>query len=168
MSNSDQSINEGNTMSEVKGMQTRAIWNGYRIQAIHTGSKAAPWDGDWENRDKQPTNWNHHRVTVTAPKNGKLIRFDFWASLAHPIIKEESEVLEAFSCFLGDAVSGTDTFENFCNNLGYGSDSIRAFNIFKACQRAFKKATRIIGSEDLDVLCTLADDLREKLDGDPS
>ncbi len=140
--------------------KVREVWNGYRIQATYTGSKEANW-GDGRG------NWNHHRMLVHAPKNGKRIYFDFWASIAEPRVKTGRDVLEAFECFLSDAVSGAEKFDYFCADFGYDEDSIKALNAWKACQRANKKAARIIGSDDYEVLSKLYNDLREILEKEP-
>ena len=109
------------------------------VSAIYKGDKKADWEGTTQN-------WNNHRVTVTTD-NGKC-SFEFWASIAKPKIESESDLLGALSCFVSDAMSGKDSFEDFCSELGYDSDSRKAYKIFKACERSYVKFERIIGDVD--------------------
>lgn len=120
----------------------------FTVSANYTGSKPAEWGNGQEN-------WNHHLVTVS--HNGKRLSFDFWASIANPEIRNESEIKDAFDCFLSDAISGLSSFEDFCSEFGYDVDSRRAERIHKACQRSAKKLQRIFSGDVYD----LANAIRE-------
>lgn len=115
---------------------------GYRITATYTGSKPARWDGTREN-------WNHHAVTVTNTATQKRTTFDFWASLASPEVRSRSDLLGAFRCFLGDAISGMQSFDDFCSEFGYDTDSRKAEKTWRACVASAKKAERLLDSEDI-------------------
>jgi len=109
------------------------------VSAIYKGDKKADWEG-------VPQNWHNHRVTVST-EHGKC-SFEFWMSLAKPKMDGESDLLGALSCFVSDAMSGKDSFQDFCSELGYDSDSRKAYKIFKACEKAYAKFERIIGDID--------------------
>jgi len=120
----------------------RANYKNFKITANYTGAKAAKWSKD---------NYNHHNITVINTDNGKRTRFDFWASIAHPVLESEYDVINAFYCFVSDAVSGLETFEEFCADFGYDNDSITALKTWRACKRSYNKLTRIYNG-DLYVL----------------
>ena len=120
----------------------KAYYNNFIITASYTGSKCAPWANGREN-------WNHHIVTVRNKETGKRTSFDFWASIANPVLETEYDIINAFYCFLSDAVSGEESFEDFCADFGYDEDSRTAERTWKACKRAAAKFQRIAPNEDL-------------------
>jgi hypothetical protein len=123
----------------------KTTYKHYTINAEYTGSKASPW-----HNDKMPENWNHHRVTVYNTKTKARCSFDFWASIAEPELRKAYDVRSAFYCFVSDALSGKECFEEFCSSLGYDSDSITALKTFNACERALQKAERVIDGDLYD------------------
>lgn len=77
----------------------------------------------------------------------------------NPEIRKDSENIEAFDSFVRDAVCGKDSFENFCSELGYDTDSRSAERIHKACIVSLHKLERIYGGDVYD----LANELSEKV-----
>ena len=122
--------------------------NNWKISANYTGSKPAPWSED---------NWHHHNVTVTNTENGKRTRFDFWASINNPQLSSEYDVINAFRCFVDDAISGDMQFCDFCVEFGYDEDSRKAYNTWKACGRAAAKLDRIYDGDIYELLDSLED-----------
>jgi hypothetical protein len=120
-------------------------WKNWTVTSTYTGSKAAPWSDGREN-------WNHHNVTVINRDNGKRTRFDFWASIAHPEIDTEYDLMNAFRCFVDDALAGSMEFREFCADFGYDEDSRRAEKIWNACKRSTAKLTRIYDGDLYDLL----------------
>ena len=133
----------------------KATFKNFTVSAKFTGSKKAPWNNDSKNR--MPENWNHHRVTVKNTDNGLFTGFDFWCSVAEPQMKKEYGVLNAFYCFVSDAISGKESFEDFCSEFGYDEDSRTAERTWKACKRSFEKLERIYDGDIYD----LANELQE-------
>lgn len=129
----------------------RANYKNYRIAATYTGEKAAPWGNGQEN-------WNHHRITVTNTETGKRTTFDFWASIAHPVLDSTYDVLNAFYCFVSDAVSGMESFTEFCSNFGYDNDSITALKTWRACKRSYDKLSRIYDGDLYDLINELSEE----------
>jgi hypothetical protein len=115
-------------------------FDGYRIKATYLGDKKADWGGDTEN-------WNNHMVAVS--RNGRRIGFEFWASIMYPELRGRGDLLQAFACFLSDAIAGGQTFDDFCADFGYDTDSRKAWKSWKACQRAALKARRLLNGDDL-------------------
>lgn len=129
----------------------KATFKNFKVTATYTGEKKAPWNNGMQE------NWNHHRLTVTNTDNKKSTRFDFWMSISNPKIKTEYDALNAFYCFVSDAVSGKESFDNFCSELGYDEDSRTAERTFKACKRSLEKLERIYDGDLYD----LANELQE-------
>lgn len=127
-----------------------ANFENFKVTANYTGSKKAEWGNGQEN-------WNHHRVTVTNTENGKHTGFDFWASIAQPELRSEYDVLNAFNCFVSDAITGKDSFEDFCGEFGYDTDSRKAEKTHKACQRATDKLERIYDGDIYDLANRLSE-----------
>ncbi len=115
------------------------------ITSTFKNSKLAPWD------EKQQ-NYNNHVITVTNAETKQKISFEFWGSIMNPEIKTENELLNAFYCFVSDAVSGNDTFENFCRELGYNEDSITAEKTWKTCKKSSEKLNKIYNGDIYDLV----------------
>ena len=101
----------------------------------------------WPNSDSRHENYNNHKITVKA--NGKRATFEFWASIMHPEIDSESDLISSFECFVSDAVSGLYSFEDFCSEFGYDTDSRKAEKIHRACQKSADKLKRLLGDADI-------------------
>jgi len=92
----------------------KATFKQFEVKASYKGTKKAEWSDN---------NFNNHMITVTNVETGEKARFEFWASIAQPILEKEYNILNAFYCFVSDAVSGSESFEDFCSNFGYDTDS---------------------------------------------
>ena len=84
----------------------------------------------------------------------------FWASIMHPELRSRYDVLNEFYCFLSDAASGLLSFEEFCREFGYDTDSRTAYRTWQACQRSSRKALRLLDGTESD-LYTLLNQLSE-------
>lgn len=51
----------------------------------------------------------------------------------------EKDLLFAFRSFIEDAIAGDMSFNDFCGDFGYDTDSRRAEKIHKLCQKSLKK-----------------------------
>lgn len=113
----------------------KARFKNIRVSAVYVGDQAAPF---------MPDNYHNHRVSVYNTNNGKRTTFTFWASMMSPELRSRYEVLNALYCFVSDALSGLDSFEDFCRNFGYDTDSRKAYKTWQACQRSTTKALRVL------------------------
>ena len=59
-------------------------------------------------------------------------------------------------CLVLDAQSGTESFEDFCDNFGYNEDSVKHNEIYKSCQKNGKKVKTFI--KDLEKASELFQD----------
>ena len=96
-------------------------------------------------RDKQDE-WqqraNGWRVTLTY--KGRRMSVDYWMGSA---IKGKPTSEAVLECLLSDACSGEESFEDFCANCGYDTDSRKAERIYRACQKNLKNVRRLLGDE---------------------
>jgi len=113
----------------------KAAFKNIRVSAVYVGNEAAPFNSD---------NYHNHRVRVYNTVTHKRTSFTFWASVMNPELQSEYEVLNALYCFVSDAVSGLDSFEDFCRNFGYDLDSRKAYETWQVCQRSSVKAMRVL------------------------
>ena len=123
----------------------KVTFKNFAITSTFKGDKLAPWS------DKQQ-NYNNHIITVTNTETEQKISFEFWGNIMKPEVKTEDELLNAFYCFVGDAVSGNDTFENFCSELGYNENSITAERTWKACKKSAEKLNKIYNGDIYDLV----------------
>ena len=131
-------------------------YKNFTISAKYTGSKKAPWDDGI----KYPENWNHHTITVRNNETGKKTSFDFWASLAKPVLDSEYDLLNALYCFVSDSLSGMQDFNCFCNDFGYDTDSRTAERTWKACKRSAQKWYRVSEFSENET-CDFLNELQE-------
>lgn len=54
-----------------------------------------------------------------------------------------ADLQNALYCFLSDACAGDDTFENFCSEMGYDTDSRSAEKMHKECVKQGVKAKKV-------------------------
>lgn len=100
------------------------------VVSKYTHDRIAMWD------DK---NFNSNKVTVKW--NGRQASFWFWGSVTSPILKqEEYDLGNAVYCWLWDADLGSGSFEDFCEHLGYDTDSRKAEKSYKACKKSYTQA----------------------------
>ena len=57
------------------------------------------------------------------------------------------EVANVLYCLLCDAFCGQDTFEDFCDNFGYDTDSRKALELYLACQKIEKDLRKLLGND---------------------
>jgi hypothetical protein len=114
----------------------KASFKNIRVSAVYVGDEPAPFN---------PDNYHKHRVSVYNTVTHKRTSFKFWASIMNPELSTCYQVLNALYCFVSDAVSGLDSFEDFCRTMGYDPDSRKAYETWQICQRSSVKALRVLG-----------------------
>lgn len=106
---------------------------------------------------------NKYFVYVTNTENGEKTRFTFWDSLNNTqrgAVLDGDELLSAFYCFVSDALSGAESFSDFCGEFGYDEDSRNAERIYKDCKRSYESFVRVSGLP-YDEICDFANELQE-------
>lgn len=113
-------------------VSTTVVYNGKEshLTSMWKGLEKALWGTDH-------TQERHHIITVRGVKSS--FEFDFWAGVARPFIETEQEVIEAFSCFISDAIFAESDYSDFCDELGlkkfdeYGYEDRRSEYIYEKC-----------------------------------
>jgi len=110
---------------------------------------------------------NQFNVSITNMETKKRISFKFYGSIADyqegKDYIEKSEYPFLVYCFLSDSHSGYNTFDDFCSEFGYDTDSRNAEKIYKLCIRSQEKAYKL-GIQTESELCDLMNELNEKYD----
>lgn len=131
----------------------------YRPLRVSEKDFGIPFREDSKN-DIYKRNTNHNIITVTNKKTKVEVFFDFWTSIARPYILSTVELLESFDCFIGDAILGILSFDEFCSELGYSNDSIEAQKIHNKCKESSIAAMKVLDENIYD----FASSLREHID----
>lgn len=106
---------------------------------------------------KSPDYQNHYSVTIT--KGNDSESFDYHSSINDTdegiVNLTDSDKINAFYCFVQDAISGTMSCKEFKSEFGY-DDCCEAHRIWKLCKDATIKAARL----GLGDLYTLSEQIR--------
>lgn len=132
------------------GYTIEATYKNLTVKAVFKGDKTADWGNG-------TTNNRNYKVTVTNTETSAKAKFDFWSSISHPKLEKDYDVLNALYCFVSDAVSGDQTFEDFCGELGYDTDSISAKKTWKACKKQLEKLGSIYDGDIYDLVNELSE-----------
>jgi hypothetical protein len=87
--------------------------------------------------------------TVNGDRERRKLSCDFFQGPAHSSEPTPADVL---SCLLSDAssVDNCRSFEDWCADLGYDSDSRRVLKIFHACEEMQQRLERFLGCDLYD------------------
>ena len=85
--------------------------------------------------------------TVTLKMDGKQMTIPFYKGIGHH--GEEPTAEEVLECLASDAcgVDNSQTFEDWCSEYGYDTDSRRAERIYNACLKSTEKLRRFLGDK---------------------
>lgn len=113
-----------------------------KIQSVKLLARPDGNDG-WET-----ANASHYQVMLTfrglaSVGNNRKMTTVFSMGSAHTKPPAAHDVL---SCLLSDASDHGATFEEWCDNLGYSSDSIKALKTFEAVQKNSKEVREFLGA----------------------
>ena len=109
---------------------------------------ASPWS-------KKGELVNHFKVTVKV--GNKSTSFDFWGSINdyNNGVTELEDLKNALYCFVNDACSADQSFENFCREFGYDEDSRTAERTYKACCKSLDKYNKLTSANIYDTVNAL-------------
>ena len=99
----------------------------------------------------------HNRYSVSVRTDAGRASFKFYDSQANLGLTELSDLRGAFACFVNDAILGRDTFDDFCAEFSYDTDSRRAEKIYRECVRSAAKLERIFTGDIYDLANELDD-----------
>ena len=98
--------------------------------------------------DSMPVGSTHWRCTLrrTEPRRQMTVAFSMGpAHLGEPV------AMEVLYCLLVDAQALDLSFDEWCSDFGYDTDSRRALATYKACRHAGEKLHRFLGDDIADV-----------------
>ncbi len=81
--------------------------------------------------------------TVTLRYQGRRLTTNFYMGSGHA--GKEPTAADVVSSLILDASAGEQSFEDFCTDLGYDTDSRRAFRTYTACRKTAPKIHRLLG-----------------------
>jgi len=102
---------------------------------------------DWDKQDEWQQNANGYRCTLRY--DGRQYTFDFWQGLG---ISRDPDAEGCLECLLSDAQAGEMDFEQFCAEFGYDTDSRKAEQTWKRCQRVLENMLRLLGDDYEEML----------------
>jgi hypothetical protein len=83
-----------------------------------------------------------YRVTLTYRRHRLTVPF-----FMGPALCEEPTADGVLDCLLSDASAGEQTFEEFCSDFGYDSDSRKAEATYRACAAMAPRLRRFLGDD---------------------
>lgn len=98
-------------------------------------------------------NWYCHGidyiVTIKNNQTKQKISFHFWDSKRNEDVGNKPTAYDILASL--DYI-GNDTFQDFCDNFGYDTDSIKALKTYKACLNLTKKLEKVLNSNQIEEL----------------
>lgn len=67
----------------------------------------------------------------------------------------DDSCFDGFNCILSDALSGDQTFNEFCDEFGYDNDRISHQKIYFACQESLNKLRKVFSGDLYDLANSL-------------
>lgn len=107
-----------------------------------SNTKECPWEDDTQKRDH-----NHYRVTIKTLKG--QYTFDFWGSANDCQQGRDPSEYDVLACL---EYNTPESFEEFCSEYGYDTDSRKAEKTWKACLRQSKALRRIFTESAIELL----------------
>lgn len=90
---------------------------------------------------------SHWRVTLK--RNGKSYSTHYSMGAA---LTGSPELCDVLYCLISDAESAGESFDDWCANFGYDTDSRKAERTWKACKRVAASLSRLFTNNELDAL----------------
>lgn len=104
-------------------------------------------DGDYQFSEDESRYNHHYRFMVRISYDGKCRYFSYWTS--YNDWRDESDYKNALNCILSDSYAAQNTFEDFCSEFGYSTDSIKALGTYKDCKYYSQKMESLFSGLDL-------------------
>ena len=98
------------------------------------------WSSHGYQRDRD--GWEHQSFTVTLTVGATTESFSWRQGLG---IESEPEVGQVLSALVQDAYYGDESFEDFCDELGYDPDSRSAYATWEKCQEVGRQLDNLFG-----------------------
>lgn len=102
-------------------------------------------DAKYQGRHVDDNDWEHDKWAVTLHHGKKSLTTKYHAGTGHAMARPA--VAAVLASLVSDADAGSESFEDFCSNLGYDPDSRKAEKIWKACKQIAPKIKKFLGSD---------------------
>lgn len=95
-------------------------------------------------------NWDegnlHNQYKIILERGKQQMQFDYWDSLYNTKENKKPSTYDVIACLEWYEIYD---FEDFCQNFGYDTDSMKAFNIYTECQKQQKELFALIPEENI-------------------
>jgi hypothetical protein len=121
-----------------------------RMDVEWADSNPSMSDNDWSQSA------NHYLCKLRCERRRMTVHFS-----QGPALTKEPALAEVLDCLSSDAVSveNSRSFEDWCAELGYDTDSRKAERTFEACKRQSSQLRRLLGDEAYSILLWKTDRL---------
>lgn len=96
------------------------------------------------------------KLMCTLARGRNTVSFDFYRH--HSREKEPLTAIELLCCVVSDGEAMTQALDDWCDEIGYDSDSIKALETYNACVDSGRKLAKIFSPVELDMLRELIQD----------
>ncbi len=87
--------------------------------------------------------WEHHAYTVKVTRGAESFETTYKQGMAH---EDAPSLVAVVACLMSDARAGElGSFETFCGEYGYDTDSRRAESTYNACRDTSAAMRRLLG-----------------------
>lgn len=102
--------------------------------------------GNISKRQDELDEWqkNAHQYRVTIRYQGRQMSLDYFMGQA---LTDEPDAETVLDSLLSDSQAGQQTFEEFCSEFGYDSDSRKAERIYRECAKQGAKVKKLLGDD---------------------
>lgn len=104
-------------------------------------------DLDMDNPDDR--NWNmvasHYLFRIFASNANDGIKFDITGNFSQgPAIKRKPKIEDILNALVCDTLNIDMSFEEWCSDYGYDTDSRKAYRIYESCRNEYKNLQRFL------------------------
>ena len=96
-----------------------------------------------------------HPYRVTLRYKRRQMGLDFFMG---PALTDEPDAAGVLSCLMSDASAAEQSFEEWCGDLGFDTDSRKAERMYRNCLRLAGKLHKLLG-DDYDLFRKAEDDI---------
>lgn len=104
----------------------------------------------WINEDKGQDYGVNYWVIIKNRATEQSMMLDFWGSIDDKYANKRPTAYDILACL--DIFSDGNSFEDFCSNYGYETDSRKALKTYKAVMEQTEDLKRVFSLEQLEEL----------------
>jgi len=123
-------------MDTPTGTTLKALAQKVRIANTYGAVPSARITDDWQK--------TAHNYRVTLRYQRRAMTVDYFMG---QLLTEEPTAGQVLESLLTDAEAGAVSFEDFCGDFGYDTDSRKAYRTWQACKRTTISLHRLLGSD---------------------